>query len=63
MRSWGNETEMGNKQIQVVSKQIPAEGNQDSVPLGILRIYMKSGSELSLSRIRNLKYLSTNFHL
>ena len=44
MRSWGNETEMGNKQIQVVSKQIPAEGNQDSLPLGILRIYMKSGS-------------------
>ena len=63
MRSWGNEIEKGKKQIQVVSEQIPAEGNEDSVPLGILRMYMKSSSELSHSRTKNLKYLSTNFHL
>ena len=29
----------------------------------LLRMYMKSGSELSHSRTRKLKYLSTNFHL
>ena len=34
MRSWGNETEKRKKQIQVVSEEIPAEGNQDSVSLG-----------------------------